>query len=143
MGDLQLALNGALTTSDGKAVLGNRGPITIPPNQRLEIASDGTISILPLGSTNNTMDVIDRIKLVNPPIKQLARSSDGLFHSPNGPLPADAKVQISSGALESSNVNSMEVLTKLIDLSRYYETQVKLMKVIETNAEKSASVIQF
>ena len=48
-GDLQLNAFGQLTNGAGHTILGNGGPIVIPPSEKIEIASDGTISIIPLG----------------------------------------------------------------------------------------------
>ena len=56
-GDLQINSAGMLVTGTGFPVLGNSGPIAIPPNEKLEIGSDGTISILPIGQTPNTLAV--------------------------------------------------------------------------------------
>jgi flagellar basal-body rod protein FlgF len=48
-GDLRVDSLGLLTTGRGQPVLGNGGPIALPPFETLEIGSDGTISIRPLG----------------------------------------------------------------------------------------------
>jgi flagellar basal-body rod protein FlgF len=98
--------------------------------QKLEIGSDGTISAKLLGQTN--MAVLDRIKLVHPPQDQMMKGEDGLFRLATGDeAPADATVGLVSGAIESSNVNSVEALVKMIDLSRLFELQVKVMKEAE------------
>ena len=48
-GDLQVAATGVLTTGDGRPVLGESGPITIPPADSIRIAEDGAIWIVPAG----------------------------------------------------------------------------------------------
>ena len=83
-GDLQINGAGMLTTSAGFPVMGNSGPIAIPPNEKLEIGADGTISILPIGQTPNSLAVIDRIKLVKAPADQLIKTNDGLLQTVNG-----------------------------------------------------------
>jgi flagellar basal-body rod protein FlgF len=129
-GDLRLSSGGILTTGSGHPVIGNGGPIALPPVQKLEIGTDGTISAKLLGQTN--MAVLDRIKLVRPPQDQLTKGEDGLFRLATGDeAPADATVGLVSGAIESSNVNSVEALVKMIDLSRLFELQVKVMKEAE------------
>lgn len=131
-----LTINGAgmLTTEAGHLVLGNGGPIAVPPSAKLEIGTDGTISVLPIGQTPNTLAVIDRIKLVNPPRDQLVKAGDGVFQTRDGtPQPADAKVALVSGALETSNVNGVTALVNMIELSRHLEMQVKLIKTAEEN----------
>jgi flagellar basal-body rod protein FlgF len=43
----------------------------------------------------------------------------------------DARVQLASGALESSNVNAVESLVTMIQLARQFEMQVKAMHTAE------------
>lgn len=131
-GDLRVSPTGVLETGAGHPVLGDGGPITIPDAQELEIATDGTVSVLPVGQAPSTLAVVGRIRLVNPPAGALVKGEDGLMRPQNGaPVPPDASVRVASGALESSNVNSIEALTTMIHLARQFETQVKLMKTAE------------
>src|SRR3569832_2971061 len=83
-----LTVNGAgtLLTEAGQPVLGIGGPIAIPPFSKFEIGKDGTISVLPVGQPPNTLAVVDRIKLVNPPTDHLVKSADGVFQPRDGVL---------------------------------------------------------
>ena len=133
-GDLRIDVSGLLIDGAGRAVLGEGGPITVPPHEGLVIGRDGSISIQPLGQAANTLAVIDRIRLVSAEPTQLEKGLDGLFRSRDGqPLPADAGVEVFSGALESSNVNAVESMVKMIELARSFEAQVKLMKLAQDN----------
>lgn len=141
-GDLRVSATGILETGAGHPVLGDAGPISIPDAQELEIAADGTISVLPVGQAPSTMAVVGRIKLVAPPEEQLVKGEDGLLRLQDGSVanPA-AEVRVVSGALETSNVSSVEALTTMIHLARQYETQVKLMKTAEENDAASAKLM--
>lgn len=141
-GDLRVSATGILETGAGHPVLGDAGPISIPDAQELEIAADGTISVLPVGQAPSTMAVVGRIKLVAPPEEQLVKGEDGLLRLQDGSVanPA-AEVRVASGVLESSNVSSVEALTTMIHLARQYETQVKLMKTAEENDAASAKLM--
>lgn len=140
-GDLRVDSLGLLRTGAGRPVMGNGAPIAIPPAEKIEIAGDGTISIRPLGQ--NTLAVVDRIKLVNPPPAQLQKGADGLVHLKGGDAAeADASVQLQVGALESSNVNTVEAMVNLIQLARQYETQVKMMANAEENDRASAQLMR-
>lgn len=142
-GDLRIDSAGMLTTGAGHLVMGDGGPIAVPPAQKLEIGVDGTVSIQPLGEAATTLAVLDRIKLVKPDRAQLEKGADGLMHSLDGvPAAPDATVRITSGALESSNVNSVDALVNMIDLARNYELQVKMMKEVEDNDAAMNKVIQ-
>lgn len=141
-GDLRVSATGVLETGAGHPVLGDGGPLTIPDAQQLEIAADGTVSVLPVGQAPSTLAVVGRIRLVNPPAGALTKGEDGLMRMQNGATaPADASVRLTRGALESSNVNSIEALTTMIDLARQFEMQVKLMKTAEENDAASAKLM--
>ena len=133
-GNLALNANGMLQTGSGLQVLGNGGPIAIPPAETMQIGVDGTISIRPVGQAANTLAQLDRIKLVNPPLSQLTKGTDGLFHMKDGSTaPADAMVKVQQGALEASNVNSVSEMVNMITLQRNFELQVKAMHTAEQN----------
>lgn len=141
-GDLRVSATGTLETGAGHPVLGDAGPISIPDAQELEIAADGTISVLPVGQAPSTMAVVGRIKLVAPPEEQLVKGEDGLLRLQDGNMAnPDAEVRVASGTLETSNVSSVEALTTMIHLARQYETQVKLMKTAEENDAASAKLM--
>lgn len=141
-GDLKVSQSGQLLTAAGDPVLGNGGPIAIPPAQKIEIGADGTISVLPLGQQASTMAVVDRIKLVNPPPLQLVKNAQGLLHLKNGgAAPADAAVKVTSGTLEGSNVNPVEAMVRMIELSRQYEMQVNVMKSAKDNDAAATQIL--
>jgi flagellar basal-body rod protein FlgF len=142
-GNLRISTSGLLVNGAGHVVLGNNGPIVIPAAEKIDIGSDGTISIRPQGQAASTLAVIDRIKLVNPSLDELEKSQDGLMRMKSGEtLPPDAGVTVVSGALETSNVNPVESLVNLISLSRQFELQVKAMKTTEENESMTAQMLR-
>ncbi|HID45556.1 MAG TPA: flagellar basal-body rod protein FlgF [Chromatiaceae bacterium] len=142
-GDLQVDSFGILTTGAGYPVLGEGGPIAVPPNGKLDIGSDGTITVQPLGQGINALAIVDRIKLVNPSPSALNKGEDGLMRLRGGALAeADAAVQLVSGAIESSNVNAVESMVRMIELARQFETQIKMMKTAEDNDRAAAELMQ-
>jgi flagellar basal-body rod protein FlgF len=142
-GDLRVDPSGALLTAGGNTVLGDSGPVNVPPYSSIQIAGDGSVSIVPRGQTPMTISTVGRIKLVNPPADELTRGSDGLFRSTSGTeQSADASVHLLSGTLESSNVNIAETMANMIELARSYEVQVKAMKTAEDTAASSTKLLQ-
>ncbi len=142
-GDLRISAEGLLTNGAGKPVLGNSGPIAIPPYQKISIGKDGTISIIPQGGDAMSMAVIDRIKLVNPALDGLRKTETGLFRTSDGePALPDASVTISPGSLEGSNVNATEALVNMIELARQYEMHVKVMKDAEEADRNAVTIIR-
>ncbi|MBT8067673.1 MAG: flagellar basal-body rod protein FlgF [Gammaproteobacteria bacterium] len=142
-GDLRVEAGGLLSTGAGHLVVGDGGPVAIPPNSSLLIGKDGTISIQPIGQGPETYSIVDRIKLVNPEVASLQKGSDGLLRMADGETAApDANVSIMSGALEQSNVNVAKTLVNMIELARQYEMQVNVIKTSEENADSAATVMR-
>lgn len=134
---------GVLRTGNGLSVIGNAGPIAVPPEQKVEIGQDGTISIRALGEDPNVLAEVDRIKLVNPDPKSMEKGTDGLIRVKGQPeVAADATVQVTSGFLEASNVNAVEEMTAILSLSRQFELSVKMMRTAEDNSSAMARVLQ-
>lgn len=142
-GELRLDSAGRLITGAGNVVLGNGGPISLPAYANVEIGSDGTITIQPLGQDVNALAVVDRIKLVNPPKGDMEKGADSLMRMKAGKVAIeDADVQVVSGSLESSNVSTSRSLVEMIRLARQYESHVKVMQSAEENDRASAEMIK-
>ena len=142
-GDLRINGGGLLSTGAGHLVMGDGGPVAIPPNSSLLIGGDGTISLQALGQGPETLATVDRIKLVNPDRSLLQKGSDGLLRLAEGETAdPDASVRLLSGALEQSNVNIAKTLVNMIELSRQYEMQVNVIKTAEENADVASQMMR-
>jgi flagellar basal-body rod protein FlgF len=142
-GDLHVDPTGQLLTATGLPVMGDNGPISIPPYTSVAVGSDGTVSIVPLGQSPKTGANVARIKLVNPPLDTIQRSADGLFRTKDGtPAVADATTTVASGALESSNVDLASCMVNMIELSRRFDLQVKALHTAEEDGAASAKLLQ-
>ncbi|HET9188189.1 MAG TPA: flagellar basal body rod protein FlgF [Acidothermaceae bacterium] len=143
-GDLRIGATGVLENGDGLPVVGRGGgPVTIPPAQRVEIGDDGTISIQPPGAAETELVAIDRIKLASPDIEKIRKGPDGLFRLPGGETAdADPAARLTPGALEGSNVNAMAEMINLLDQSRSYELQVKMMSAARELDVSSVSLLK-
>ncbi|NBA95748.1 flagellar basal body rod protein FlgF [Pseudomonas sp. R5(2019)] len=134
---------GVLRAGNGMPVMGNGGPIAVPPEQKVEVGEDGTISIRALGEGPRVMAEVDRIKLVNPDLKNMTKGPDGMIHTKDGqPAQADAGVRVVSGFLEASNVNAVEEMTSVLALSRQFELHIKMMTTAKEGDEAMARVLQ-
>lgn len=146
-GDLQIDVNGILRNSSGLPVLGNGGPVAIPPADRVKIGSDGTVSVVPAGGPPDQLLEIDRLKLVNADRDTLEKGRDGLIRpKPDAEggavLEADADVRLASGFLEGSNVNAVASMIQTLELSRQYEMSVKAMQSADENSQAVARILQ-
>ena len=134
-GSMDLLPDGTLTTHNGLTVLGDGGPITVPPNSEISIGSDGTISARQPSGKSTT---VGRLKLVTPEAP-LKRGDDSLFRTADGEaLPADATARLQEGALEGSNVSAVETMVSMITAARQFEAQMKMIQTAESD-EKAAS----
>lgn len=141
-GNLQIDVNGQLQTAGGLNVQGDGGPIAIPPDNRVAIAPDGTVSTIPLFGTPNNVNVIARIKLVNPPENELVRGGDGLFRLQSGvPAALDETVKLAPESLEGSNVNPVDSMVNMISLARQFEMQIKMLQTADANARQASQIL--
>ncbi|MDO9364896.1 MAG: flagellar basal-body rod protein FlgF [Methylotenera sp.] len=141
-GSLKVSENGILQTATGLTVMGDGGPISIPPDVTISIAKDGTVSSISNDTLPGPANSIGRIKLVNPAEANLVRASDGLFATRDGvPADVDTNVNLVNGALEGSNVNVVDAMVSMISLARQFETQMKLLQTAENNANKASQLL--
>ena len=142
-GDLHVDPNGQLMTASGLQVLGDNGPVSVPPFSSATVAPNGTISIVPQGQTPQTISNVGRIKLVNPAIDTVSRGADGLFRTNDGqPAVADATTSLASGVLEGSNVDLAGSMVNMIELSRNFDLQIKALHAAEDTGTASAKLLQ-
>jgi len=142
-GDLKLNESGLLTTGDGFPVLGGGGPITLPPADSITIAKDGGIWIVPQGGQVDQPQLVDSIKLANAAGSTIAKGTDNLFREVNGgALPQDPSGSVTAGALEGSNVNATTALVQMIEASRAWETQIKMIDTAKDIDSSGASLMR-
>jgi len=125
-GDLSVAPGGALVTGTGDLVLGDDGPITIPPGTSLSVTTDGTVKLIPRGANQEV--AVGRIKLVDTTGQKMMIRESGLYETAQGELPASAEITVSPKSLEGSNVNVVDSMVRMISLSRQYEMAVNMIK---------------
>lgn len=142
-GDLRLTAEGLLVNGANQPVLGENGPLALPEHSRLFIGGDGTVSIVPLGQTGDTLTTVDRIRLVRLEASEVVKREDGLMVQRDGqPGVPDAAVRLRSGHLESANVNAVDAMVSMIHHARMYEMQVKLMRTAEGLAESNSRLMR-
>lgn len=139
-GSFEVSANGILQTRNGLPVIGDGGPITIPPDNEVVIGADGSISAIEPGGA--VVNLVGQLKRVNPPEQDLVRGEDGLFRLRNGGVaPVDDAVRTAGGYLESSNVNVVDQLVQMISLARQFEMQTRMIQTAETNDQAAARVL--
>ncbi|MDP1733956.1 MAG: flagellar basal body rod protein FlgF [Sulfuritalea sp.] len=141
-GSFEINVNGIVQTRSGLTVLGDGGAISIPPEVAISVGADGTISALPETGARNTVSVVGRFKLVNPPETDLVRGDDGLFRLRDGSAaPTDERVTVAAGSLESSNVNAAAQMVSMISLARQFEMQMKVLSAADANDRAATQIL--
>ena len=147
-GDMKVNIQGQLENGSGHLVLGEGGPITIPPGLMVSINPDGSIYARDPAQVGPAADVlIDRSRLLDVPGDRLGRRPVGLFKVSEKPDGTDIALtqqlpQVIPQALEGSNVSAIEAMTRLIDHSRSFETQIRIIKEMKGLDESGASMMK-
>jgi len=136
-GALDVNAEGTMITVSGLTVLGDGGPIQVPPNTQVSIGADGTVSST---AANGKSTSIGKLKLVTPEAP-LTRGTDGLFRAAEGDLSADPNARVQDGALEGSNVNAVETMVQMISAARQFEAQMKSLTTAEANDKAAAQLL--
>ncbi|WP_298008651.1 flagellar basal-body rod protein FlgF [uncultured Aquabacterium sp.] len=137
-GTMEVLPDGTLVTPAGLPVMGDGGPITVPPETEVSIAPDGTVSAK---QANGLITQAGRLKMVIPEEK-LKRGDDGLFRTANGdPLALSDVARLQSGALEGSNVSPIETMVSMIAAARQFEAQMKMMQTAEQDEKAAAQLL--
>lgn len=142
-GDLSITLTGVLQNGDGLPVVGQSGPITIPPGSKVSIAPDGGVLVQDPETPDAAPQVIDRLKLVSTTGTSISKDIAGQFRVPNGGiLPVDENAQVIPGALEQSNVNPSEVLVEMVAAQRLFDMRTKLVQTAGQLDEAGARLMR-
>jgi flagellar basal-body rod protein FlgF len=147
-GDLKVNPQGQLENGSGHLVLGNGGPIAVPPGMVVSINPDGTVYAKDPSQPSTAPSVlIDQLRLRDGGDVKLGRRQDGLFKVDGQPDGTDialgnAQPRLIPQALEGSNVSAIEAMTRLIDQSRSFETQIRIIKETKALDESGASMMK-
>jgi flagellar basal-body rod protein FlgF len=136
-GSLDVSSDGTLTSRGGLTVLGDGGPIQVPPNSEITIGADGSVSAKGVNGKSNS---VGKLKLVTPEVP-LLRGTDGLFRAAEGDLPADTTARVQDGALEGSNVSAVETMVSMITAARQFEAQMKMLQTAEGDEKAAAQLL--
>lgn len=142
-GDLSISATGLLVNGEGRPVMGDNGPITIPPVGIPAISPDGTITITDPAVPDQPAAEIGRIKLAGWQGSPIQKGLDGLFRvEGGGVLPLDETATVQVGALEQSNVSTTEVLVEMIDAQRLFAMRSKMIATAREIDESGAQLMR-
>ncbi|MDB4580987.1 flagellar hook-basal body complex protein [Porticoccaceae bacterium] len=147
-GDLKVGPTGVLENAEGELVMGEGGPISVPAGNLITISPDGTVfAQIPTDPEAEAIS-LGQLMLRDASQTELVRRTDGLFEPrdaalrgqdfPNGPLARS----VLPGMLEGSNVNPVATMVKMLDFSRQFEMQLKLVKETQSIDEAGSTMMR-
>ncbi len=126
-GNFTLDADGVLVTHNGWPVLGNGGEITIDSQEnphrdaRFVVDSQGNVAV--------DGQIIDQLRIVDfTELKSLTKAGDTRFKATGVPANEVADARISQGFIETSNVDSVKMMTEMIEVLRGYESYQKIIQ---------------
>ncbi|AGN85346.1 MULTISPECIES: flagellar basal body rod protein FlgF [Enterobacteriaceae] len=143
-GNIEVDAEGQLRVR-GMPLLGDGGPVAVPPQAELTIAADGTITALGAGDEPSALAQVARLKMVNATPNTLKHGDDGLFHVADPAaaqvLPADADLRLMPGMLEGSNVSPVKSMVDMIATARGFDMNMKVITTVDDNEQKANQLL--
>jgi flagellar basal-body rod protein FlgG len=134
-GSFNLDSDGKLVTKDGLPVLGHNGQIFIDGN-KMVVDQQGNITV-----DGKPVDQLSIVQVNDE--NQLMKAGRSLFSGPAGlqvnKWPDNVNVQ--QGFLEQSNVNAVEEMVHMIDATRSYEMNARIVSTYDDVMQQAASEI--
>ncbi|MDA8781620.1 hypothetical protein N9N16_00265 [Porticoccaceae bacterium] len=147
-GDLRVSVTGVIENAAGHLILGEAGPITVPQGQLVTISPDGTLFAESPAQPDVAPLEIGQLMLRDASAINLVRRDDGLYEPlaynlRGGDFPTGPKVaSLQSGMLEGSNVNPVETMVRMMDFSRSFEAQMKMIKESRSIDETGSTMMR-
>ncbi|ABC30799.1 Flagellar basal body rod protein [Hahella chejuensis KCTC 2396] len=133
-GQMRLNPDGYLGLVTGERLLGRSGPIAL---------NDADFVVQPDGSVVQDGVVLDKLAVVtfqHP--EQLSYAGAGLFENPTKQAPTEATgAQVMQSYLEMSNVNTMEEIVRLVELTRHYQLSHNVLKAYDGSIDSAISTL--
>jgi flagellar basal-body rod protein FlgF len=145
-GDLDVSAGGVLQNGDGRPVIGENGPITVPLGSKVTISPDGGVSVANPETPDQPPQLVGRIKIASTVGSKIEKGLDGLFRvasgQPGGVLPQDEEAKLMVGSLEQSNVDPTRILVEMVEAQRLFDMRTKVVSQAKEIDESSASLMR-
>ena len=142
-GDLAVSASGVLQNGEGLPLMGDNGPVTVPPGSRVSIAADGAVMVSNPATPDQPPAQVARLKLANWRGSQIDKGLDGVFRvTGGGALPDDENARLQVGSLEQSNVDPTEVLVEMVEAQRLFEIRAKMISTARELDEGGAQLMR-
>jgi flagellar basal-body rod protein FlgF len=134
-GNFALNSNGTLVTQEGYPVQGKGGGEIQISGQEVVVVSSGDIIVD--GLKADTLNIVDFENKMG-----LLKNGDSLFSpmDPNDKGSPAVKTLVQQGFIEGSNVDSIKVMTDMIDVIRGYESYQKILQSMNDTNSKTNEI---
>lgn len=123
-----------LADKDGRLVMGQSGPISLPDG-KFQVGEDGTVSV-----DGRILDKLAIVKFADPD-NQLAKIGDTLFRAQPDATPEEAAPSVAQGMLEGANVNSVREMVEMIACLRQYEANQHALTSQDETLQKAVNEV--
>jgi flagellar basal-body rod protein FlgG len=125
---------GMLVTHNGDTVLGQNGPIHID-GSKVTIGSNGQVEV-----DDASVDTLVVVDFKQPHLLKKEGASHYLYQGEESGVSTPENIVIRQNYLESSNVNSMEEMVKMIEAHRLFESVQKAMNSMDQASKEMINV---
>lgn len=135
-GNFTLNASSTLVTQEGYPVLGTGGGEIRITGQQVSINSNGEVQVD--GQLVSSLEMVDF-----PDKKKLLKKGDSLYSpvNPNDQGVPAAKTQVHQRFIEESNVDSIKMMTEMIDVIRGYESYQKVLQSMNDTNSRAVNEI--
>ena len=140
-GSFSLSTDGTIVNSDGYPVMSGSGRIQIPQPEK---TAGSTMRVNERGEVTVGKTVLGQLRIVDfNDLSQLKKVGQNMFATDAPEKPATTgghSVVIRQGFLEESNVDALEEMIQLVELTRSFETDQRTMRAQDTTLERAMDV---
>lgn len=142
-GDLAVSAGGVLQNGEGRPVIGEGGPITVPLGSKVTISADGGVNVANPEAPDQPPQNVGRIKIASTTGSRIDKGLDGLFRvNGGGVLPQDEEARLMVGSLEQSNVDPTRILVEMVEAQRLFDIRTKVVSQAREVDESSAALMR-
>jgi flagellar basal-body rod protein FlgF len=140
-GNFTLSKDGMLTTAEGHALLGTNGPIQVPQKERIDVRS---LTVTQAGEVVIDKESVGQLRIVVPENPEtLKKDHESLMFVDEDERILDIapeRINIQQGFVEESNVEGIQEMIAMIELSRGFETDQKMIQSQDATLDRSLEI---
>jgi flagellar basal-body rod protein FlgG len=138
-GSFRLSAEGQIVTQSGQPLMGEGGPITVPPGD-IEVDNEGILSVKGLeGGPPIQIDTLTLVAVED--LSKMRKIGDNLFELVDGTPTILPQASVHQGSLERSNVDPVIEMVAMISAMRHYESVQKAIQGADDIALRNVNQI--